>query len=160
MTMDNVTNSWLPPNGFDHVGFSVFLGLPDESEKGLTTLPKLNAEMPSGTWNRNAVIFGWQSSIYSSTGSNSQTWGETVSPAPVVTVDKASRAIYLDFASDALGRPNSLDGISIYVTTWDIDGLSAVYRPLDTQKGPWNFTGNDKSEPKIWDDLPVITLSE
>ncbi len=160
MTMNNVTNSWLPPNGFDHVGFSVFIGLPNESKTGLTALPKLNAEMPSGTWNRNAVIFGWQSSIYSSTGADSQTWGETVSPAPVVTVDKANKAIYLDFASDALGRPNSLDGISIYVTTWDIDGLSAVYRPLDTQKGPWNFTGNDTSEPKIWDNLPVIILSE
>ncbi|MCW8329452.1 alpha-amylase family glycosyl hydrolase [Photobacterium sp. SDRW27] len=160
LTMNNVTNSWLPPNGFDHVGFSVFIGLPNESEQGLKELPKINATMPAGTWNRNAVIFGWQSSIYNSVGADAKTWGQAVSPAPSVTVDKASNAIFLDFASDALGRPDSLDGISFYITSWDLDGLSATYRPIDTEKGPWNFAGTDTSEPKIWDDIATITLSE
>ncbi|MFT6986908.1 MAG: hypothetical protein ACJAT7_002758, partial [Psychromonas sp.] len=160
LTMNNTTNSWLPPNGFDHVGFSIFIGLPREASEGLTTLPKINALMPSGAWNRNAVVFGWQSSIYNTQGADAQTWGESVSPAPSVNVDKESNAIYLDFASDALGRPDTLNGISFYITTWDLDGLSAAYRPLQAENGPWTFSGGDSSEAKIWDDLPVIMLSE
>ncbi|WP_083938409.1 alpha-amylase family glycosyl hydrolase [Psychromonas ossibalaenae] len=160
LTMNNITNSWLPPNGFDHVGFSIFIGLPGEASQGLTTLPKINALMPSGRWNRNAVVFGWQSSIYNTQGADAQTWGESVAPAPVVTVDKGGNAVYLDFASDALGRPDTLNGISFYITTWDLDGLSAAYRPLQAEKGPWSFSGGDSDEAKIWDDLPVITLSE
>ncbi|MDL2045186.1 alpha-amylase, partial [Vibrio parahaemolyticus] len=126
----------------------------------LSELPKINASMPSGTWSRNAVVFGWQSSIYNTKGANATTWGEAVTPAPTVTVDKANNTISMDFASDALGRPDSLDGIRFYVTTWDLDGLSATYRPLEQDKGPWNFSGGASDESKIWDDLPIITLSE
>ena len=160
LTMSNMTNSWVPPNGFDHAGFSIFIGLPNEASEGLTQLPKINATMPSGTWNRNVVVFGWQSSIYNTVGADTLTWGESVAPAATVSVDKESNAIYLDFASDALGRPDTLNGISFYITTWDLDGLSATYRPLEIESGPWNFSGGDSSDAKIWDDLPVMTLSE
>jgi hypothetical protein len=105
-------------------------------------------------------VFGWQSSIYNTKGADATTWGEAVTPAPTVTVDKANNTISMDFASDALGRPDSLDGIRFYVTTWDLDGLSATYRPLEQDKGPWNFSGGASDESKIWDDLPIISLSE
>lgn len=159
-TMDKITDTWLPPNGFDHVGFTIFIDLPEEAATNLSELPKINASMPSRTWSRNAVVFGWQSSIYNTKGANATTWGEAVTPAPTVTVDKANNTISMDFASDALGRPDSLDGIRFYVTTWDLDGLSATYRPLEQDKGPWNFSGGASDESKIWDDLPIITLSE
>ncbi len=80
--------------------------------------------------------------------------GEAVTPAPTVTVDKSNNTISMDFASDALGRPESLDGIRFYVTTWDLDGLSATYRPLEQDKGQRNFSGGASDESKIWDDLP------
>lgn len=159
-TMDKITDTWLPPNGFDHVGFTIFIDLPEEAATNLSELPKINASMPNGTWSRNAVVFGWQSSIYNTKRANATTWGEAVTPAPMVTVDKANNTISMDFASDALGRPDSLDGIRFYVTTWDLDGLSATYRPLEQDKGPWNFSGGASDESKIWDDLPIITLSE
>lgn len=159
-TMDKITDTWLPPNGFDHVGFTIFIDLPEEAATNLSELPKINASMPNGTWSRNAVVFGWQSSIYNTKGANATTWGEAVTPAPTVTVDKANNTISMDFASGALGRPDSLDGIRFYVTTWDLDGLSATYRPLEQDKGPWNFSGGASDESKIWDDLPIITLSE
>lgn len=159
-TMDKITDTWLPPNGFDHVGFTIFIDLPEEAATNLSELPKINASMPNATWSRNAVVFGWQSSIYNTKGANATTWGEAVTPAPTVTVDKANNTISMDFASDALGRPDSLDGIRFYVTTWDLDGLSATYRPLEQDKGPWNFSGGASDESKIWDDLPIITLSE
>ncbi|BEU04417.1 alpha-amylase [Agarivorans sp. OAG1] len=160
LTMDKLTDTWLPPNGFDHVGFTVFIDLPEDQGPSATVLPKINANMPSGTWSRNAVIFGWQSSIYNAQGADADNWGEAVTPAPKVTVDKAQQVIYLDFASDSLGRPNSLDGIRFYLSTWDLDGLSAVYRPLAEDAGPWNFSGGEANQEKIWDELPIITLSE
>ncbi|MGY5450303.1 alpha-amylase family glycosyl hydrolase [Agarivorans sp. MS3-6] len=160
MVMDKLTDTWLPPNGFDHVGFSIFIDLPEDQGSTQTVLPKINATMPDGTWNRNAVVFGWQSSIYNAEGADASNWGEAVTPAPKVTVDKENQIIYLDFASEALGRPESLNGIRFYVSTWDLDGLSAVYRPLAADAGPWNFSGGDADEAKIWDELPILSLSE
>ncbi len=160
LTMSNLTDTWLPPNGFDHVGFSIFIDLPEHADSAKTVLPKINATMPSGTWNLNAVIFGWQNSIYNTEGASATTWGEAVTPTPSLTVDKQQRAIYIDFASDTLARPESLNGLRLYVTTWDLDGLSATYRPLAADAGPWNFSGGAADEAKIWDELPIITLSE
>ncbi|WP_411994737.1 alpha-amylase family glycosyl hydrolase [Agarivorans sp. DSG3-1] len=160
LVMDKLTDTWLPPNGFDHVGFSIFIDLPEDQGTSQSVLPKINATMPSGTWNRNAVIFGWQSSIYNADGADANTWGEAVTPAPIVTVDKEQQTIYIDFASEALARPSSLNGIRFYLSTWDLDGLSAVYRPLNPETGPWNFSGGAEDEAKIWDELPIITLSE
>lgn len=160
LTMENFTDSWLSPNGFDHVGFSIFIGLPAEESTGLTQLPKINHTMPEGKWNRNVVVFGWQNSIFNTKGATADSRGESISSAPKVTVDKANRVIFLDFASDALGRPESLNDIRFYVTTWDLDGLSAEYRPLKQEKGAWNFAGGNSDDPKVWDDLPIIKLSE
>lgn len=160
LKMSSVTDTWAPTNGFDHVGFTIFIHLPGQSG-GQTILPKINASMPNGaTWQRQVVAFGWQNSLYSSTGATASGFGTAISPAPTISVDKANRTINFDFPSASLGRPDSLDGIQFYVTTWDLDGLSSTYRPLDPTAGPWNFSGGTSQDPLIWDDLPLITLSD
>lgn len=60
----------------------------------------------------------------------------------------------------SLGRPDSLNGIKFYVTTWDLDGLSSSYRPLQAELGPWNFAGGSDQDALIWDDTPLLSLSE
>lgn len=160
LKMASVTDTWAPTNGFDHVGFTIFIHLPGQSG-GQMVLPKINASMPDGaTWQRQVVAFGWQNSLYGSTGATASTFGSALSPAPTIAVDKANRTINFDFPSASLGRPDSLDGIQFYVTTWDLDGLSSSYRPLNTTPGPWNFSGGTSQDPLIWDDLPLISLSE
>ncbi|MFB2865014.1 alpha-amylase family glycosyl hydrolase [Aeromonas sp. MdU4] len=160
LQMASVTDTWLPTLGFDHVGFSIFIHLPGVKD-GLQVLPKLNATMPGGqTWERQLLVFGWQNSLYSSKGASATRYGDAVTPAPTIMVDKASRTINLDFPSASLGRPDSLDGIAFYVTTWDLDGLSSTYRPLQPTFGLWNFSGGTEQDPLIWDELPVLRLQE
>ena len=139
---------------------TIFIHLPGQSG-GQTVLPKINSSMPDGaTWQRQVVAFGWQNSLYGSTGATASALGSALSPAPTIAVDKANRTINFDFPSASLGRPDGLDGIQFYVTTWDLDGLSSSYRPLNTTPGPWNFSGGTSQDPLIWDDLPLISLSE
>ncbi|MCD8547641.1 MAG: hypothetical protein LRY38_04145 [Aeromonadaceae bacterium] len=160
LTMANLTDTWAPTNGFDHVGFSIFIHLPGQGE-GASLLPKMNASLPGGSdWQRQVVAFGWQNSLYGSDGASTSGFGTPLTPAPTIQVDKDSRTIHFDFPSQALGRPDSLDGIQFYVTTWDLDGLSSSYRPLQPEAGNWNFSGGASSEPLIWDELPLLTLSE
>ncbi|WP_429068386.1 alpha-amylase family glycosyl hydrolase [Aeromonas bestiarum] len=160
LQMASVTDTWLPTLGFDHVGFSIFIHLPGVSD-GLRVLPKLNATMPSGqTWDRQLLVFGWQNSLYSSKGASATRYGKAVTPAPTITVDKATRTINMDFPSASLGRPDSLNGIAFYVTTWDLDGLSSTYRPLLPVFGLWNFSGGTEQDSLIWDELPVLSLQE
>lgn len=160
LTMANLTDTWVPTNGFDHVGFSIFMHLPEQAG-GATLLPKIRASMPGGqTWQRQVVAFGWQNSLYSSEGATEAQFGKAISPAPTITVDKASRTIHFDFPSASLGRPTTLNGIQFYVTTWDLDGLSSSYRPLQADPGPWNFAGGSDQDALIWDDTPLLSLSE
>ena len=102
--------------------------------------------------------FGWQNSLYSSKGANGSQFGEPIAPAPTISVDKVNKTINFDFPSASLGRPDTLKGIKFYVTTWDLDGLSSTYRPLQAETGPWNFSGGTDQDPLIWDDLPLLTL--
>lgn len=160
LEMASVSDTWLPTLGFDHVGFTLFIHLPGVSD-GLQVLPKLNATMPGGqTWERQLLVFGWQNSLYSSKGASATRYGKAVTPAPTITVDKAARTINMDFPSASLGRPESLNGITFYVTTWDLDGLSSTYRPLQPTLGLWNFSGGTEQDPLIWDELPLIRLQE
>jgi len=46
LTMGDVSNTWLPLNGFDHVCFHVFIDMPGMSESRI--LPKINAPAPMG----------------------------------------------------------------------------------------------------------------
>lgn len=158
LKMANVTDTWVPTNGFDHVGFSIFIHLPGQAD-GQTVLPKIRGAMPDGeTWHRQVVAFGWQNSLYSSKGANGSQFGEPIAPAPTISVDKVNKTINFDFPSASLGRPDALKGIKFYVTTWDLDGLSSTYRPLQAETGPWNFSGGTDQDPLIWDDLPLLTL--
>ena len=160
LKMANVTDTWVPTFGFDHVGFSIFIHLPEQGT-GQTLLPKIRGTMPDGqTWQRQVVAFGWQNSLYSSQGATASQFGEPIAPGPTLSVDKASKTINFDFPSASLGKPSSLNGITFYVTTWDLDGLSSSYRPLQSAAGAWNFSGGSDLDPLIWDDLPLITLGQ
>jgi glycosidase len=160
LKMAKLTDTWVPTNGFDHVGFSIFMHLPEQAG-GATVLPKIQASMPDGeTWQRQVVAFGWQNSLYSSEGATDSQFGKAISPAPTITVDKSSNTINFDFPSASLGRPASLNGIKFYITTWDLDGLSSSYRPLQVELGPWNFAGGTDQDPRVWDDTPLLNLSE
>jgi hypothetical protein len=50
---------------------------------------------------------------------------------------------------------NNLSGWTIYITTYDYDGIEGVLRPLSPNGGPWSFGGGNPTDPKIMDDVLI-----
>ncbi len=75
-----------------------------------------------------------------------------------IQVDKENGTIRLRYDAFYFGLEN-WEGVKIYATTWDIDGIENVYRPLKAKANRWNFGGgNGKVEPLIMDDIGVIVI--
>ena len=155
LTMGALSSVWNPVYGFDHVSFTVYLDVPGQA--GATALPFQNASAPSGMqWDVMAIVGGWVNAVHRAEGASPMSHGAPGGPAPVVSVDWATETIHLVFTPQSLGMPPSLDGLRIYVTTWDYDG---GYRPLVPLPEPWKFSGGDGAvDPLVLDDTGVIEL--
>ncbi|MEM9493405.1 MAG: glucodextranase DOMON-like domain-containing protein, partial [Myxococcota bacterium] len=158
LTMGEISQVWGPIYGFDHASVTAYLDLPGGD--GATVLPLANAVAPpSVSWDMASVIFGWGIALYSDEGATADAWGEPVSPVPEVAVSPAERTITMTYTTRALGRPATLSGTKIYITTWDLDGLSGTYRFLEPEAGAFSMGGgNYDTDPLIMDDTQVLVI--
>jgi glycosidase len=152
-----ISTAWAPPNGFDHVAFYVYLQVPGVAG-GATVLPMQNGNAPAGlAWNRMAFFGGWNAMLFGPDGATLKSYGNAVSPAGKVAVDKAKNQIILTFGGDSLGAPATLSGTKVYVTTWDYDGLESSNRKL-TAEGADYIYGGPADGPLVMDDTPVLVV--
>ncbi len=158
LTMKETSRIWMPPNGFDHVVFHVFIDLPGQT--GADTLPLLNSKCPDGfNWDYMFYAGGWQKSLYRPSGSGTSGFGIPVTPAPDVSVDSETRTVTFQFLPGALSQADGLSGAGIYVTTWDGGGSEGFHRPLTKSGGMYEFGGSDDpNAPLIMDDTDVLFL--
>jgi len=148
-------SDWNPPNGFDHVHFTIFLALPGRDD-GERVMPLQDAELPAGLrWHRRWRVGGWTSAAFSFEGASALDEGRPVTPAPTVRVDKDRDTVIVTLPATALGKPATLDGARLYVTTWDYDG---GYRALQPKAGGHQFGGGQPGEAKVMDDSSVLVL--
>ncbi|MBA4176991.1 MAG: hypothetical protein C0505_10600 [Leptothrix sp. (in: Bacteria)] len=155
LTMNQLSRSWNPPNGFDHVAFTVFIGLPGRDD-GAKVMPLQHTEVPGGMrWHLRLRAGGWSNALYSWVGATAGSEGKAVIPGATLAVDAAAATVSLTLPAAALGGLKSLSGLRLYVTTWDYDG---GYRPLGPQAGPHSMGGGTADGPRVMDDSGVITL--
>jgi glycosidase len=155
ITMENVTDVWSPPNGFDHVTFQIYFD--DPNKVGTVELPFQNATMPENyDWDYGMWATGWDIYLYSSNNAGPNNFGDPITPSPVAEVNKQENKITFLIPLSVL-ETNDLTGWNIYITTYDYDGIEGVFRPLTSQGGQWAFGGGDPTDPKIIDDL-FITI--
>ena len=155
VTMAQLSRTWIPLNGFDHVLLNLFIDLP--GIEGVSELPQLNAEMPGGnSWDYLVSVAGFGNTIYSSDGATSIHAGRVTGPAAMVSANVADRTITLSIASEALGHPGTLDRTRLYLTTWD--GGPGNPRALEPQAQLWSFGGGSGHDPKIMDDTDLLVL--
>ncbi|MEO1228332.1 MAG: pectin acetylesterase-family hydrolase [Myxococcota bacterium] len=153
LQMREITALWNPPNGFDHVTFTLFFHHPDRP--GSTALPFLNATMPDGLdWFAMARVHGFGNEAFGSDGAGTDTFGAPLQPVPQVVASAPARNVTLSFAQDLLGLP-SLSGGKVFVTTWDFDGISGIYRELRANPGGFEYGGGQPNEPKLMDTLLI-----
>ena len=153
LQMRELTTLWNPPNGFDHVTFTIFFHHPDRP--GATVLPFLNAEMPDGLdWFAMARVHGFGNDVFGADGATADAFGPTIAPVPQVSGSVPARSVTLSFAQDFFGLP-SFSGGKIYVTTWDFDGIRVVYRELGATPGQFEYGGGEATDPKLMDTLMI-----
>lgn len=153
LRMREITTLWNPPNGFDHVTFTVFFHHPDRP--GATVLPFLNATMPDSLDGfAMARIHGFGNEAFGPDGAAADRFGPTLQPVPQIAASVPARSVTLSFAQVLLGGP-SLSGGKVYVTTWDYDGLNGMYRDLRATPGGFEYGGGEPTDPKLMDTLLI-----
>ena len=157
LTMGEVSNNWLPANGFDNVVFSIFIDT--DAEAGLSTLPKLNANMPAKLrWNLAHVASGWASYLYDTSNASADEQGEKLGVSPRITSDKQARTVTFFYEGERFGV-NDWQGANIYVTTWE-HNPEGEYTEINETPSDWSFGGAPPSSPKVLDDLLIAVGGE
>jgi glycosidase len=163
LTMAGLSAGWAPPNGFDHVLFSIFIELPGQPG-GATVMPQQHAELPAGMrWHVRLRAHGWTNAVFGPQGADAEHDGEVLTPAPAIAADPVTRTVRFTIPSATLGHPQSLSGARIYVTTWDYDG---GWRDVARDPGPFTMglraesksPGDPAKTPRVMDASAVITL--
>lgn len=153
--MKDWSTVWNPTNGFDHVCFTTFFDLPGQD--GATFLPRLQASAPEDfTWDLMHFTSGWDNSVFGTDGATADAWGAS-KPAPSLEADPQNKTLTFSFNRTEYGI-DSWEGVKIYVTTWDFDGVGAEYRPISADGGPWTVGGGAGDGPKIMDQVGPITI--
>jgi glycosidase len=156
LKMHRLTQFWQPANGFDHAAITLFIALPGR-EGGAAVMPMQNAELPMGMrWHYRLRAHGWSNALYSDAGASATVEGTPVTPGARIEADKKNHTLTFTLPADALGRPRSLKGAKLYVTTWDYDG---GYRALQPEPTRYAISGGDgRTDPLLMDDTPILEL--
>ena len=155
VAMHRLTSVWNPALGFDHVNFTVFIELPGRVG-GATVMPLQQASLPEDMrWHLRLRVGGWSNALFSSEGASATVEGRPVTPGASVQVAPERQSVIFTLPAAALGKPASLSGTRIYVTTWDYDG---GYRAVGIQAQPYAMGGAVPSDPKVMDASPVIVV--
>jgi glycosidase len=153
LEMANVLADWNPPNGFDHVNFTLYLTLPGRSD-GAQVMPLQQATLPDGQrWHYRWRLGGWTSAGFAADGATATHEGRGVIPAPQIAVDRDRRTITVTLPAESMDFPADLSGARVHVTTWDYDG---GYRALKPEAGGSHFGGGAATDPKVLDHATLV----
>ncbi|MFT7235943.1 MAG: glycosidase [Cyclobacteriaceae bacterium] len=153
--MKEITEIWLPPNGFDHVSLSIYFDFPNL--KGTSDLPFKNAVVPrNGEWDLWFMSSGFQNASFTSQDASATHTGKDNGKMPLISVNKEEKLISFFFAASTLNFPATLEGVKIYVNTWH--GGPDSPKNLVPERDDWSFGGGTSKDPYIMDELPIINL--
>lgn len=159
VTLANMTNVWGPDLGFDHVVFDIYFGLPGQSAAGTNVMPFLDATAPFN-WNYGQFSTGWSADnvMFNASGSDATHFGTPATPA-TVSSNYSARTVTFTYDRHAFGLA-SWNGVQVYLTTWDYDGVNKVFRPISQPGGPFTYGNGNSSDPHVMDDIAPVTLTD
>ncbi|OQY40396.1 MAG: hypothetical protein B6229_01865 [Spirochaetaceae bacterium 4572_7] len=153
LKMKAITDIWSPnKNAFDHVNFQVFLKK-ENSNSTVSAMPGYNANVVDemGSWDYFAYLSGWSAAMFDKDGN-------AITPTPTSVVDKENATVSITIPAESIGKPGSLNGWKIYITTWDED--MGNLRAIVPKSAEWKFGGGKaENTPLIMDDTAVLTIN-
>jgi glycosidase len=159
ITMSEITQIWIPPNGFDHVLLNIYIDMPNKHE-GITSLPFQNAFFPhKGEWDYRFALGGFAIEAFEGHSFNSgpEKLGKSIL-TPFVNVDYEQNKISVTLPAKMLGNPTTLKNANLYINTWS--GSATYPRTIEKKGTTWSYGGGDTDSPKIMDDIEIITIKE
>lgn len=151
-----LTTSWNPANGFDHVAFTLFLELPGQNG-GSRVMPLQGGELPDGmVWHRRLRVHGWSNALFSAEGAGPDSEGQPHAPGAALEARAARHELVVTLPASTLPPGTDLNGVRLFLSTWDWDG---GYRELAEQPGSHTLGGRrSASDPRWMDAIGPITL--
>jgi hypothetical protein len=154
LTTAQISHGWNPANGFDRVAFTLFFSQAGRSD-GERELPLQQARLPGDLkWQHRLRLHGWSNALFSAEGAGAHAEGTALPMSARLETHAQRGTVTLTLPAGALGPDAALQGLRIYITTWDYDG---GYRALGPTPGGHSFGGGEATDPKVMDDL-LITL--
>lgn len=148
--MCDISTSWAPPNGFDHLALTIHMDI--KGLEGKQNLPLLSADMPHNRdWNFAHSAFGWENYIFSTEQSSAKQEGIILNYTPEITVDVERKELRIVYRGERLGVDSWQDS-ALYITTWDKDE-DGNYRHINIKPSKWHFSSNKQSSARIADDV-------
>jgi glycosidase len=160
VTLNRITTSWSPANGFDHVAVTAFVEVPGRPG-GATTMPLQQASLPEGMrWHLRLRANGWSNALFTDVGASASDEGTPAATSARIAVDRAANTVTFTLPASALasglGRAANLSGAKVLVTTWDYDG---GYRKLSEAPAAFAVGGGvEGRDAKVMDASAVIVL--
>ena len=156
LSMANVTSSWNPPHGYDHVYFHVFFDFP--GQRGKRFLPKLNHERADFDFNAGFLLYGWGSRSFAAKDSTPDAYGSPLIGEVAQAADVKRKTVTFTFSDRLFESLRTLAGTKVLISTWD--GYLGDLRELGEKKEDWSFSapGAKSAElPKMYD-WALLTL--
>lgn len=149
--MASVTSEWNPPNGFDHVYFSVFFAFP--GRPGRKFFPKLDYARDDFEFNAGFLLYGWDTRSFGALDSTPTAYGAPLVGDVVYDVDLRRRQVGFTFSSRFFDGLKSFEGVKIFISTWD--GYLGELRAIAPKREDWNFyilnAPSTQALPKVFD---------
>ena len=153
LTMGEISQVWMPTNGFDNVMITTFVDVP--TRQGIAALPEVYGKMPQGgDWDIAHVGYGWGSYFYSAEGASAERRGEALGATPHMHVDAELKQVTMVFEGALMGVED-WRGSRMYVTTWDVS-QEGDYLPMQPDGSKWGFGGAEPNASKIMDDIYLV----
>ncbi len=138
--MNEISDGWLPVNGFDHVAFTILFDFAGASSG--KRFEELNYSLPvEFSWSHANVLFGWGNYLISYPE-------QKLGLAPAIKVNKENRTVTLTYKASDFGQ-SSWRGTKVLTTTWDRAGEGAL-RPLTPKGAEFDYRG-DPNGAKVMD---------
>ncbi|WP_170113270.1 alpha-amylase family glycosyl hydrolase [Ahniella affigens] len=159
LQMADIVQQWQPANGFDHVAFTAFFEIPG-APGGVRAMPLQFADLPDDMrWHRRWRAHGWSNSLFSSAGASAEREGQGLDQGARIAVDAAGKSVSITIPAAAFGDIASLEGMRLYVNTWDYDG---GYRGISAEGRGLSFRSQNATDasPRVLDAIGPIELRE
>jgi glycosidase len=135
LRMEQVTNDWNPPHGYDHVYFNVLFDFP--GQPGRRFFPKLGYSRNDFEFNAGFLLYGWGIRSFGAEDSAPDAYGAPLLGDVTDDANPMKNLITFTFSNRFFDSLETFSGVKVFISTWD--GYLGEPRAVSDEKEDWSF---------------------